>query len=123
MRNLLFAAVAGATVLGGAFAAQSVQAQPYDGYYDRAYHYDSYGRRYFEDAYGRHYVEAPRYYDEDGIAVGGAVLGPAMRDVPYDRYGPDPNGLVASDGHRIKCKLQDDYNYRLGRYVTRRVCD
>ena len=35
-----------------------------------------------------------------------------MRGVPFDRYGPDPNGMIAPDGHRIKCKLQDDYGYR-----------
>jgi hypothetical protein len=125
MRKLIFAAVAGATVLSGAMIAQGAQAQRY-GYYERvvpAYHYDSYGRRYFEDRYGRHYVDevAPRYYDDDGVAVGGALLGAALGDVPYDRYGPDPNGMIARDGHRIKCKLTSDYGYN-GRYMTRRVC-
>jgi|SRR6185437_3117858 opacity protein-like surface antigen len=130
MRKLLFAAAAAATVLGGAMTAQTTQAQPY-GYYERVtpdYHYDTYGRRYFEDRYGRHYVEdaAPRYdrdYDDEGLAVGGALLGSVLGDVPYDRYGPDPNGMIARDGHRIKCKLNDTWDYRLDRYVTRRVCD
>ena len=128
MRKLVLAAVAGASVLSGAMIAQGVQAQPY-GYYERvtpAYHYDSYGRRYFEDRYGRHYVErvAPRYDDDDdGPVVGAAVLGSVLGEVPYDRYGPDPNGMIARDGHRIKCKLTDDWSSRLDRYVTRRVCD
>ena len=110
-----------------AMIAQGAQAQPY-GYYERftpTYRYDTYGRRYYEDRYGRHYVDAPaaRYYDDDGIAVGGALLGSAMADVPYDRYGPDPNGMIARDGQRIKCKLTSDWDYRLDRYVTRRACD
>jgi hypothetical protein len=128
MRKLLVATVAGAAVLGGAMVAQAVQAQPY-GYYERvtpydapAYHYDTYGRRYFEDAYGRHYVD-----DYDGPAIAGSVLGSALADgyagVPYDRFGPDPNGMIAPDGHRIKCKLQDTWSDRVDRYVTRRVCN
>jgi len=31
--------------------------------------------------------------------------------------------MIARDGHRIKCKLTDDWSSRLDRYVTRRVCD
>ncbi len=128
MRKLLVATVAGASVLGGAMVAQAVQAQPY-GYYERVapryapvYHYDTYGRRYFEDAYGRHYVG-----DYDAPAIAGSVLGPALAEgygrVPYDRYGPDPNGMIAADGHIIKCKLEDGWNDRVDRYITRRVCD
>jgi hypothetical protein len=99
------AAMAGATILGGATIAQSVTAQPYAVYAaEPGYHYDAYGRPYFEDGYG-----TPGF------------VGPVA--VPYDRYGPDPNGLIAADGHRIKCKLQDSYSYRFERYVTRRVCD
>jgi len=128
MRKLLFAATAAATVLGGAMIAQAAQAQPYYGYYERVtpgYHYDTYGRRYFEDRHGRHYVDeaAPRYDYDDDLAVGGALLGSVLGGVPYDRYGPDPNGMIARDGHRIKCKLSDTWDYRLDRYVTRRVCD
>jgi hypothetical protein len=99
MRKLLIAALAGAGALGGAMAAQTAHAQP-------GYHYDDYGRPYFDNgAYAR------GYYDYDRLGV------------PYDRFGPDPNGLIARDGHRIKCKLTDDWSYRLDRYVTRRVCD
>jgi hypothetical protein len=43
--------------------------------------------------------------------------------VPYDRFGPDPNGMIAPDGHVIKCKLRDTWSDRVDRYVTRRVCD
>src|SRR5881394_3767883 len=100
MRKLIFAAVAGATVLGGAMIAQGAQAQLF-GYYERvapAYHYDSYGRHYVDEV-------APRYYDDDGLGIAGALLGSVLGDVPSDRYGPDPNGMIARDGHRIKCKL------------------
>jgi hypothetical protein len=31
--------------------------------------------------------------------------------------------MIAADGHRIKCKLQDDYSARQDRYYTHRVCD
>jgi hypothetical protein len=126
MRKLLVAAAAGASVLSGAMIAQAVQAQPYGyyppagAYYVPAYRYDSYGRRYFEDAYGRHYVEGPVYDAPVGLA--GALLGSVLGDVPYDRYGADPNGMIARDGHVIKCKLTDDYDGRYGRYMTHRVC-
>lgn len=122
MRKLLFAAAATAGVLGGAMIAQSAQAQPY-GYYAPApvyapgYRYDEFGRPYYDDGYRPGYV-AP---------LAGAVLGPALADayasVPVDRYGPDPNGMIAADGHRIKCKLTDTYDGRRDRYVTRRLCD
>jgi hypothetical protein len=119
MRKLLIAAAAGASVLGGAVVAQSVQAQPY--YVAPApvytapagYRYDAYGRLVYEPAYA-----AP--------VVGGAVIGPrvaeALGAVPFDQYGPDPNGMVSADGHRIKCKLQDDWDGRFDRYMTHRVC-
>jgi hypothetical protein len=106
MRKLLFAAAAGATVLGGAMIAQTVQAQPYGYYYGPApayapgYRYDEFGRPYFDDGY----------------------RGPAAA-MPYDRFGPDPNGMIAADGHRIKCKLQDDWDGRYDRHYTHRVCD
>jgi hypothetical protein len=123
MRKLLLAAVAGGAVLGGAMAAQAVSAQPYVVYPDArvvepGYRYDAYGRPYYDDGYRR-----PDYY----VGEAGSTLGPALADgyarVPYDRYGPDPNGMIAPDGHRIKCKLTDAYDYRMGRYLTRRVCD
>jgi hypothetical protein len=123
MRKLLIATLAGASALGGVMIAQAVQAQPY-GYYPPAaayaepgYRYDADGRPYYDDGY-----RAPRY-----VGDAGAVLGSALADgyarVPYDRYGPDPNGMIAPDGHKIKCKLMDDYDGRYGRYMTRRVCD
>ena len=122
MRKLLVAAAAVASAFGGAMIAQAVQAQPY-GYYAPApvyapgYRYDEFGRPYFDDGYRPGYV-AP---------LAGAVLGPPLADafarVPFDRYGPDPNGMIAADGHRIKCKLTDDWDSRVDRYVTHRVCD
>jgi hypothetical protein len=99
MRKLLTALAAGGTILGGAMIAQGVSAQPYVVYPAApAYHYDAYGRA----------------YDDDYLAPGA---------MPYDRFGPDPNGMIAADGHRIKCKLEDTYSYRFDRYMTRRVCD
>src|SRR5690242_18421911 len=119
MRKMLFAAAAGASVLGGAMIAQAVQAQPYvvapaPVYAPApAYHYDAYGRLVYDPAYA-----AP--------VVGGAVIGPPLaavgRAVPFDEYGPDPNGMIAADGHKIKCKLTDDWDSRFDRYMTHRVC-
>jgi hypothetical protein len=121
MRKLLLAAAAGATALGGVMIAQAVQAQPY--YVAPApvyaappagYHYDAYGRLVYDPAY----VAPP--------VVAGAVLGPPLAAigaaVPFDQYGPDPNGMIAADGHKIKCKLTDDWDGRFDRYMTHRVC-
>ncbi|HEY0436773.1 MAG TPA: hypothetical protein VGC92_09045 [Phenylobacterium sp.] len=123
MRNLLLAAAAGAAALGGAAIAPAVHAQPYDYYrpapaYEPAYRYDDYGRRYdYDEAYRPGYA-AP---------MAGAVIGSTIYDtygrVPVDRFGPDPNGMIAPDGHRIKCKLRDTWDDRFDRYMTRRVCD
>jgi hypothetical protein len=126
MRNLLLAAAAGATFVGAGMTAQTASAQAYIYYPPAAaavvqpgYRYDDEGRPYYDDGY-----RAP------GVVVvgeAGSALGPALVEgyatVPYDRYGPDPNGMVAPDGHKIKCKLDDTYDDRLDRYVTRRVCD
>ena len=124
MRKLLLAAAAGATLLGGAAISQTASAQPYVVYpaapaaVEPGYRYDAYGRPYYDDGY-----RAPGVY----VGEAGSVLGPAIvngyASVPYDRYGPDPNGMIAPDGHRIKCKLSDSYDSRLDRYITRRVCD
>jgi len=112
------AAAAGAAVMGGAMIAQTAHAQTYyvpapAPVYEPGYRYDEFGRPYYDDAYRRGYV-AP---------LAGAVIGPPLYDayarVPVDRYGPDPNGMIAADGHRIKCKLRDDDDYG---YRTRRVC-
>ena len=119
MRKLLVAAAAGASVIGGAMIAQATQAQPYyapaPAYAAPGYHYDAYGRL----VYDRPYI-AP------AAPLAGAVIGPPLADayerVPFDRYGPDPNGMVAADGHQIKCKLQDDWDGRYGREMTHRVC-
>jgi hypothetical protein len=122
MRKLLLTALGAATAIGGAAIAQNVSAQPYVVYpapvAQPGYRYDEYGRPYFDDGY-----RAPGVY----VGEAGSVLGPALVQgyaaVPYDRYGPDPNGMIAPDGHRIKCKLDDGWDSRLDRYVTHRVCD
>lgn len=120
MRKLLVAAAAGASVLGGAMIAQAVQAQPYyvaPGPVYAAppagYHYDAYGRLVYDPGY-----VAPVL----GGAVIGAPVARALGAVPVDEFGPDPNGMIAPDGHRIKCKLRDDYDGRFDRYMTHRVC-
>jgi hypothetical protein len=129
MRKTLTALGAGLAVLAGAAAlGGAAHAQPYGyyrGYGDYAYRYAPpviYG-------YDGRYTPYAFYngYDYAGIAVGGAQLGSTMGYVyapgtPYDRYGPDPNGMMAPDGHRIKCKLTTFYDGLYGRYVTRREC-
>ena len=126
MRKMLGAALIGLTVAGGAVIATSSQAQPYGyyapapGYYDHGYYVPA------PSPAPSYYAPAPGYYDSQaaaaaslGAAVGGYVYQPG---VPVDRFGPDPNGMIAPDGHRIKCKLRDDYDSR-GRLYTRRECD
>ena len=120
MRTLLVAALAGASALGGVMVAQTTAAQPYYAaparVYEPGYRYDEFGRPYYDDGY------RPGYYVEGGSVVGPALVEGYAR-VPVDRFGPDPNGMIAADGHRIKCKLTDDYSARLGHYYTHRVCD
>jgi hypothetical protein len=131
MRKMLTATAAGLAVASGAMAlAGAAQAQPYG-------HYTSDGR------YAYTY-EAPRAYGYDGrylpygyyngysgysseAALAGALLGAAIAPdilghAPYDQFGPDPNGMVASDGHLIKCKLVNSYDGYYGAYRTRREC-
>jgi hypothetical protein len=128
MRKLLTAALAGASVLGAVAVAETVQAQPYGYYYGPppARTYDPYTGRYYAPQPA--YRPDPRYapYNGNGgsLSAGLSVLGSAlgMNAGVYDQYGYDPNGMIAPDGHRIKCKnrrVYDDY-YRA--YVTRRVC-
>ena len=137
MRKTLLIALAAGVAGVAAAGAGSAKAQPYGYYPDRS---ADYAYRY----------APPRAYDSDGnytaysygngsdgynasvgyglaAGLGAALLGAAISpDVlghaPYDQYGPDPNGMVAPDGHRIKCKLTDSYNGDYGRYVTRRAC-
>jgi hypothetical protein len=131
MRKMLTAAVASLAVAGAAAViAGAAQAQPYgyytsDGYY--AYRYDP-PRAY--DAYGNYlpygYYNGYNGYTTDtalGAAILGAVIAPSIvGHAPVDRFGPDPNGMVATDGHVIKCKLVTGYDSYLGRYGTRREC-
>jgi hypothetical protein len=123
MRKLTIAALAGLTIAGGLGLATSGSAQPYRYYspYDHSWHY-SYSR-------DRDYDDDDYYRDRDGSALAGAVLGSLLGSdtgfynrAPVDRYGPDPNGMIAPDGHRIKCRLRTNWDTYRDAYVTRRVC-
>jgi hypothetical protein len=125
MRKMLGAALLGLTVAGGAVMASSVQAQPY-GYYAPAPGYYDHGYYVAPAPAAPVYVPPGAVYT-DPAAAAAAAIGAAVGayayqpGVPVDRYGPDPNGMIAPDGHRIKCKLRDDYDYR-GRLYTHREC-
>jgi hypothetical protein len=117
-------------IFAGALAAllpAAVQAQPRP--------WPSYGQGYYQGDQGyyqsgRGYYRGDRYDDDDdrrgprdwnrGYGYPGA---PYVQGHPaYDEYGPDPNGLRAPDGHRIKCKLMDQWDDYAGQYVRRRNC-
>lgn len=130
MRKMLGAAIVGLTVAGGAIVAGTAQAQPYGyyapapGYYDNGY-YRPAPTPYYRNGY--YATPSYSYYsgsDAAGLAGAliGSVLAPAYGSaVPVDRFGPDPNGMIAPDGHRIKCKIrtgEDGY----GRYRAFRDC-
>lgn len=126
MRSKLGAALAGLTVVaGGAMIAGSATAQ--------TYYYNPPPVTYYTPPPAGYYVApAPGYvYDPDNpAAVAGAVIGSVIGTmpaygpaVPVDRYGPDPNGMIAADGHRIKCKLRNDWDSDYDHYTVRRVCD
>ena len=127
MRSKLGAALAGLTaVAGGAMIAGAAQAQTY--YYSPApsYYYNPPPATYYVPSTPT-YV-APSYYSAPGVAgaVIGTILGAdayaAVPGVPVDRYGPDPNGMLASDGHRIKCKLRTGWDDYRSAYMTHREC-
>ena len=125
MRKMLSTAVIGLTALGGAVIAGGAQAQPYGyyytpptGYYDNGYYHSA-------PTYNGYYT-APAYGYNDPAAVAGALIGSVIAPtygsaVPVDRFGPDPNGMIAPDGHRIKCKLRTGYD-TYGRYRRFREC-
>ena len=131
MRKLLTAALAGATVAGGAMIAQA-QAQPY--YYGAppsyGYSYSPYSNGYAYDPY-RYNGYNNGYYGGSGANTALGVLGSVLglnyapnfySGVPVDRYGPDPNGMIGPDGRRIKCKLRRTYDRYYGGSVLRREC-
>jgi hypothetical protein len=128
MRKMLGASVIGLTALGGAVIAGGAQAQPYgyyapapSGYYDNGY-YRPAPAPYYNRGY---YAPPPAYNDGAGLAGAliGSLVGPSYAgNVPVDRYGPDPNGMIAPDGHRIKCKLTSGYDGRWGGSRTHREC-
>ena len=111
-------------IFAGALAAllpAAVQAQPryYYGQGDQGYYQDrGYYRGDRDDDDDR---RAPRYWNR-GYGYGYPGV-PYVKGHPaYDEFGPDPNGTRAPDGHRIKCKLQDEWDGYLGQYVRRRNC-
>lgn len=73
--------------------------------------------------YGDQYRYPPPYPDRAyGYGYGYAGV-PLVRGHPaYDEYGPDPNGLRAPDGHRLKCKLVDGWDDYTGQRIRRRAC-
>lgn len=126
MRKNLGAALAGLTVIaGGAMAAGAASAQTY--YYSPppAYYYNPPPATYYVPAPT---YAAPSYYTAPGLA--GAVIGTVLGSnafatipgVPVDQYGPDPNGMLAPDGHRIKCKLRSGWDDDRDAYMTHREC-
>jgi hypothetical protein len=135
MRNLLTAALAGATALAGVALAPAALAQTYDpydsyappaaGYYDSDGDYHQYApppTAYTpgpDRSYDRGYYDAPA---AAGSVLGSAIAGYAYDGTPYDEMGPDPNGMIARDGHRIKCKNRSDWDDYRRAYVTRRIC-
>jgi hypothetical protein len=132
MRNLLTAALAGATALAGLALVPAAQAQTYDPYAPPAAgYYDSYGYYHQYAPPPTAYTPAPDwdnnrgYYDAPaaaGSVLGAAIAGYAYDGTPYDEMGPDPNGMIARDGHRIKCKNRSDWDDYRHAYVTRRIC-
>jgi len=142
MRKTLCALVAGLAVAGGAAViAGAAAAQPYGyyvapGYYGyryappRVYDYDGRYTPYgyyngYSGSYGSGYFGNSYYGSSAGLAGAllGAVIAPeVLGRAPSDQYGPDPNGMIAPDGHRIKCKLRNAYDSYSGGYVTRREC-
>ncbi|MFC3068999.1 hypothetical protein [Phenylobacterium soli] len=133
MRKTLGAALIGLTVTGGMVIAGAAQAQPYPyyyppatGYYDNGYYRPAPPAPYYNGYYNGY---SNRYYGygDSGAGLAGALIGSLLGDnyagppVPVDRYGPDPNGMIAPDGHRIKCKLRTGYD-GYGHYGTYRQC-
>jgi hypothetical protein len=70
-----------------------------------------------------YYTGYDAYNDQDGYYVvmpDAAMAEAALEHARRDAYGPDPNGVLAPDGHRIKCKLVTDDRY--GWPMKHRVC-
>jgi len=109
-------------IFAGALAAllpAAVQAQPRYAY-DQGYQgYDQGERGYYRGDRDDDDRRWPRYRD----GWYGYAEVPYVRGHPaYDEFGPDPNGTRAPDGHRIKCKLVDQWDGYTGQYLRRRAC-
>jgi hypothetical protein len=89
------------------------------------------------------YVYAPpRAYGYDGrytpfsfyngvdyaeLAARRAPMGPELRagygpGVRLDAYGPNPNGMIAPDGHQVRCRLSSHFDIWKGHTETQREC-
>ena len=80
---------------------------------------DQDGPRYYRD----HDGDEDRYRPRDQDRWYGYAPTPYVRGHPaYDQFGPDPNGVRAPDGHRLKCKLVDQWDGYAGQYIRRRMC-
>jgi hypothetical protein len=132
MRRLFSAVLTGATALASVAMAPAASAQTYDQYPPApAGYYDSYGDYHQYAPPQTAYTPAPDYtynrgyYDAPAVAgstLGAAIAGYTNDGTPYDGLGPDPNGMIAPDGHKIKCKNETNWNDWRHAYVTRRVC-
>jgi hypothetical protein len=116
--------IAGALLAGLASAAQ---AQP-TGYYpnrsaDYAYRYEppkayGYDGSYTPYSYGDGYDG----YNGDATLLRGGLSADILNSAPYDRFGPNPDGMTGAEGKPIRCKLVNRYDADQGRDVTRREC-
>jgi hypothetical protein len=111
LKKIFLAAMVAALIPAAAVAQPG--AQPYGDPSQGAYYGDR-GPYYGDDGrYPRAYADTPYGY---GVT-------PYVRGhLAYDQYGPDPNGLRAPDGHRLKCKVKkgcDDYS---GERIKHREC-
>lgn len=130
MRKLTLAALAGLTIAGAGLA--GCASDPYyDGpssrYASNRYAANRYDPYYDSGYYGPAY--RPGYtYDNSAGSVALSVLGSLLgtRDdygrVPVDQFGPNPDGMIGPDGHRIRCRLKTSYDSYYRQRITRRVC-
>jgi hypothetical protein len=117
MRTLTLAALAGLTLAGGALAGCAT--------YDDDYAWNTRDAYYAQGYYGPVYHPG---YVYDSSSIGASVLGSLFggaydyATVPADQFGPNPDGLIAADGHRIRCDLRTRYDSYYNARVTRRYC-
>lgn len=121
MRKVTMTALAGLMLAGGVVA--GCASDPY--YNDYAWNRTEpyYDNAYYGPVYHPGYV-----YDRSGSSVAASVLGSLLGGsydyaaVPVDQFGPNPSGMIAPDGHRIRCTLRTRYDNVYNARVTRREC-